>query len=74
MSNSVKFAAFSKEGCWRLEETRANVFVWLKDSNAEMPKHLRFDHIYRLRGDKDFYAAKYQLFRIMRKRYRVEPV
>lgn len=74
MSNSVKFAAFSTEGCWRLEETRANVFVWLKKSQKDLPKDLRFDRIYRLRGDKDLYDAKYQLFRIMRKRYRVEPV
>lgn len=71
MSERVLFAAFGTKGGWRVEETSKKAFDWVKSLD---PSDRGYYRIYRLRYDRDPYAAKYRLFRVMRDRYGIEPV
>lgn len=71
MNNRILFAAFSKCGSWRIEETSQSAFDWVKTLDPDDRGYFR---IYQLRYDRDPYAAKYRLFRVMRDRYGIEPI
>lgn len=67
----VWFAAFSKNGTWRVEETTQVAFDWARSLD---PNDRGYFRIYKLRTGRDSYEAIYRLFRVMRDRYGVEPL
>lgn len=72
LQSRVQFAAFSRNGSWRLEDTSGRAFMWVK--SLPESDHRGYYRIYRLRPDRDLYETKYRLFYVMRNRYGVEPV